>query len=120
MAEHGVETASLSRNANAQPGSGGRGSVQEALLVCGIVASLLYVAMMEVIRYGGYSATSQTVSELSAIGAPTRNLWFWLSWLFTTLVFAFGWGVWKSAGRKRSLVVWGCLLLAFRLLGVVW
>ncbi len=120
MAEHGDETASLSRNANAQPGSGGRGSAQETLLVCGIVASLLYVAMMEVIRYDGYSATSQTVSELSAIGAPTRNLWFWLAWVYTALVLAFGWGVWKSAGRNRPLRVVGGLILASSLLGFVW
>ena len=47
--------------------------VRKALLVCGILASLLYIAMMQGIRYDGYNWVSRTVSELSAIGAPTRE-----------------------------------------------
>ena len=92
----------------------------KVLPACGILASLLYVAMMQAIRYGGYSATSQTVSELSAIGAPTRPLWFWLAWVYTALVIAFGWGVWKWAGSNRPLRVAGGMILASGLLGVVW
>jgi hypothetical protein len=42
------------------------------LLVCGILASLLYVVMTLLVGmlWEGYSAASQTISELSAIGAP--------------------------------------------------
>jgi Protein of unknown function (DUF998) len=94
--------------------------VPKVLPACGILASLLYVAMMQAIRYGGYSATSQTVSELSAIGAPTRPLWFWLAWVYTALVIAFGWGVWKWAGSNRPLRVVGGMILASGLLGLVW
>jgi hypothetical protein len=93
---------------------------QKALLVCGILASLLYVAMMQAIRYEGYSATSQTVSELSAIGAPTRALWSWLGVVYMLLAIAFGWGVWKSASANRPLRVVGGLLLALGLLGLLW
>jgi hypothetical protein len=89
-------------------------------LVCGILAAVLYVAMMQLVRYDGYNWISQTVSELSAIGAPTRPLWFWLAWAYTALVIAFGWGVWKSAGGNRSLRVVGGLILASGLLGLVW
>ena len=47
------------------------------LLLCGIFSSLIYAGMNILcgMRYDGYSFTSQTVSELSAIDAPTRPLW---------------------------------------------
>jgi hypothetical protein len=50
---------------------------RKALLACGILSSLLYIAMNVFVpmRWQGYSSASQTVSELSAIGAPTRPLW---------------------------------------------
>ena len=94
--------------------------LRKVLLVCGIIASLLYIVMMQAIRYDGYNPVSQIVSELSAIGAPTRTLWFWLAWVYTALVMAFGWGVWKSAGSNRPLRVVGSLILASSLLGFVW
>ncbi len=70
---------------------------RKALLVCGILSSLLYVAMNVFIpmQWEGYSSASQTVSELSAIGAPTRPLWVPLGTVYTLLVAAFGWGVWR-------------------------
>lgn len=45
---------------------------RKALLVCGIVSSLLYLAMnvFVAMQWEGYSSASQTISELSAIGAP--------------------------------------------------
>ena len=79
------------------------------LLVCGILSSLLYVAMnvFVAMQWEGYSSASQTVSELSAIGAPTRSLWVLAAAFYTVLVTAFGWGVWKSAGRIRALRIVG-------------
>jgi hypothetical protein len=94
--------------------------VRKVLLVCGILSSLLYGAMIEVIRFEGYSPISQTVSELSAIGAPTRPLWSLLGSVYDVLVLAFGVGVWISAGGKRALRVVGSLLVAFGMLGWVW
>lgn len=43
---------------------------REVLLGCGIVSSLLYVAanLVRARRWRGYSLSSQTVSELSAMG----------------------------------------------------
>jgi hypothetical protein len=96
--------------------------VRKLLLICGILSSLLYVAMNIVGAMGdeGYSSVSQTVSELSAIGAPTRPLWVLLAVPYTLLVTAFGWGVWKSVGRNRRLRVVGGLMVAYGALGVVW
>ncbi len=94
--------------------------LRKLLLVCGILSSLLYGAMIGVIRFEGYSRISQAPSELTAIGAPTRSLWMLLGALYTVLVTAFGWGVWKSAGRDRALRIVGGLLVAYGSVGVLW
>jgi len=96
--------------------------LQKILLVCGLVSSVLYVAMNVIVamQWDGYSSTSQTVSELSAIGAPTRSLWVLLAAFYTALVTAFGWGVWHSAGRRRALRAVGGLIVAYGALGLVW
>jgi len=93
---------------------------REASLVGGIVSSLLYGAMIGAIGFEGYSRLSQAPSELTAIGAPTRALWMALGSVYTLLVTAFGWGVWKSAGRSRPLRVVGASILAFGSLGLLW
>jgi len=68
----------------------------------------------------GYSSASQTVSELSAIGTPTRSTWVPLSIGYSLLVAAFGWGVLQSAGQIRTLRVVGWLIVANALLGLAW
>ena len=95
-------------------------SWRKALLICGILSSLLYGAMIGAIGSEGYSRLSQTPSELTAIGAPTRSLWMLLGAVYTVLVTAFGWGVWKSAGRDRALRIAGGLLVAYGSLGLLW
>ena len=123
MAEHGVAIPSLSRTASAQrPVSGSRRVVRPVLLACGILSSLLYVAMNVFIPmlWEGYSLASQAVSELSAIGAPTRALWVPLGIVYSLLVAAFGWGVWTSARSNRSLRVVSALLMAQGVFGLFW
>jgi hypothetical protein len=92
------------------------------LLACGIVSSLLYVAInvLGAMRWQGYSSTSQTVSELFAIGAPSRSLVVPLGIAYDVLLVAFGMGVWQSAGRRRALRVTAGLLVALGALGMVW
>ena len=70
--------------------------------------------------YPSYSSASETVSELSAIGAPTRRLWVWLGTAYTLLMAAFGWGVWRSAGHNRALHAVGGLILVHGLIGLYW
>jgi hypothetical protein len=91
---------------------------RKALLVCGILASLLYVGtdILAAMRWEGYSYTAQTVSETFAIGAPTRPLVVLRGLAYSVLVIAFGLGVRGSAGRKSALRVAGGLLVG---LGVV-
>jgi hypothetical protein len=95
---------------------------RKILLICGIVSSLLYVAMNVLVpmKWEGYSSASQMVSELSAIGAPTRPLWVPLGVTCTLLVAAFGWGVWASARQNRPLRVAGGLLVAYGVIGLAW
>ncbi len=96
--------------------------VRKVLFICGILSSLLYGAMNVCVPmlWEGYSSAAQTVSELSAIGAPTRQLWLLLVIPYTLLVVAFGWGVWLSAGRNRPLRVVGGLLIAHGIIGLFW
>ena len=81
---------------------------------------MLYALMIWTIRYDGYSLLAQVPSELTAIGAPTRTLWAQLGWIYTALVAAFGFGIWKSATRNRVLRAVGGFILAYASLGVLW
>ncbi|HEY0708608.1 MAG TPA: DUF998 domain-containing protein [Polyangia bacterium] len=92
------------------------------LLACGVLSSLLYVFMNAFVamQWPGYSTVSQTVSELSAIGAPTRTLWVALGVVYSLLVLLFAWGIWTSAAGHRRLRVVGALMLAYAITGLAW
>lgn len=93
---------------------------RKGLLLCGILSSLVYVALnvLGALRWEGYSLKSQTVSELSAIGAVSRPLVVPLGLAYQLLVIAFAWGVWQSAGRRRTVRSLGGLLLAYGAVGL--
>jgi len=93
---------------------------RKLLLMCGIASSVLYAVMIWAIRYEGYNPLSQVPSELTAIGAPTRTLWAQLGWIYTGLVTAFGFGLWKCDGRNRAVRIVGGLVLAYASLGFLW
>ena len=90
---------------------------RNALLACGVLSSLLYVISIDVIAairhpdYHGY--TSQMVSELMAVGAPTRTLLTWLFVPYNLLVFAFAAGVLASAEGKRAMRLTAAALVAY-------
>lgn len=96
--------------------------LRKALLVCGVLSSLLYVGadLLAAVRYPGYhNFTSQAISELTAVGAPTKGLVEPLFIVYDILIIAFGVGVWRSAGRKRALRVVGGLLVGIGVVGLV-
>jgi hypothetical protein len=70
--------------------------------------------------YAGYNWMTQTVSELSAIDAPTRPLWFPLGIAYTLLIAAFGWGILQSAEGNRKLRITGILMILHGVLGLTW
>lgn len=96
--------------------------LKKALLICGILSSLLYIGMNIYVPmlYEGYSATSQAVSELSAIGAPTRSLWVVLGIIYTLLVTAFGVGILMAAGKNGLLRTLGILMTVNGIIGFAW
>jgi hypothetical protein len=98
-----------------------RSMVRKILLACGILSSLLYVGsdILAAMLWEGYSYTDQMVSELRAIGAPTRPLLVPVLTVYTVLEIAFGVGVWGSAGRKRALRVTGGLLIGLAAVDLV-
>lgn len=121
MAEHGIAIPPPA-STQAEPVSGGRTTLRTGLLACGIAAPLLYVAMLVFVPLGweGYSSASQTVSELSAIGAPTRALWVPLGIVYTLLVAAFGLGIWVSTRGDRRLRVVGASMIVCGVFGLFW
>lgn len=97
-------------------------TITKVLLVSGILSSLWYVAinLYVAMQYEGYSMTSLTVSELSAIGAPTRKLWVSLVIIYPILFGAFGFGVLRSAKNNRSLRMIGSLIVAYCIFNIYW
>jgi hypothetical protein len=98
----------------------GRGT--KALVVCGVLYSLSFVAsdLLAGLLYGGYDPVDQTISELSARGAPTRPLLATLGPVWSGLLIAFGIGVLRAAKGNRPLRVTGGLLIAHGIVSVQW
>ena len=96
--------------------------VRKTLIVCGILSSLLYVAANVVVpmQFDGYSLVSQTVSELSAIDAPTRQFWLMLMVPYGLFLIAFGLGVWWTASGSRALRATGVLFITHGVIGYFW
>lgn len=94
--------------------------LRTALLSCGILSSLLY-AITDVtasVVWKDYHFTSQTVSELFAIDAPTQ--WFVVACfvVYALLIYVFGVGIWISADR-RSLKIAALLIVGKEILGLI-
>jgi len=75
------------------------------LLVCGVLSSLVYLAMdvLGALRWDGYSYVDQTISELAALGAPSRPIALALGTLYNLLLILFAAGVAASAEGSRGL-----------------
>jgi hypothetical protein len=92
------------------------------LLLCGILAPLTYLGANVVAPMNDpkYDWMSQTVSELSAIDAPTRTLWMCFGIPYGLLLGAFGLGVLRTAGPSRLLRWAGIILIAGTFIGLFW
>lgn len=98
-----------------------RSAAREALLKCGAASTLVYAAadMIGGLLYPGYSFSSQMVSELMAIGAPSERFVDPLFLLFGVLMMAFGVGVFREgSGANRRLEVTGAILAAYGAIGL--
>jgi hypothetical protein len=83
-----------------------------ALLYCGAVASVLWIAtdIVASLLYDGYSYRDQTISELAAVGAPTRAAVVSLVLAYSVLMLAFAAGISASSAGNRRLRVIAALL----------
>jgi len=88
---------------------------------CGVLSSLVYVVadILGASSWEGYGYASQSISELSAIGAPSRSLVLPLALAYDALLLAFGLGVCASTGRARALRVTGASLIAVAVFGLI-
>src|SRR4026209_1540210 len=95
---------------------------RKSLLVCGILSMLWYVAINILVpaQYPGYDIASQTVSELSAIDAPTRTLWMVLCIFYSIFFVAFGLGIWLSANGNRKLKFVSAIIIIDAVIGLYW
>jgi hypothetical protein len=93
---------------------------RKLLLVCGILSSFLYVAatIFGSIQWVGYSSLSQSISELIAVDAPSAPLVIPLFIMYDVLIYAFGLGIWKSAGQKRLLRFTAILIVLKEVIGL--
>jgi len=96
--------------------------LQRVLLFCGIISSILYVVINIVtpFHFPGYNAASQTVSELSAIDAPSRALWVTLCNFYSALIILFGCGILLSANSNRLLKTAAIFILIYGISGFFW
>jgi len=97
-------------------------TMRQVLLFSGVLSSIWYTAINIYVptQYDGYSLTSLTVSELSAIGAPTRRLWITLVLAYPLLFAAFGLGVIRSAGASKALSAAGWLMISYSIFNLYW
>ena len=98
-------------------------SLTRLLLACGIVGAAFFIAIDIVASfwlYPGYDYTAQQVSELSAIGAPSRDFWMAMGFPFAGLSFAFALGVWRASAGRVSLRTTAVLIGLFALNSFVW
>ncbi|HEV8214843.1 MAG TPA: DUF998 domain-containing protein [Gemmatimonadaceae bacterium] len=98
----------------------GRTRLQDNLLICGILAAFAYVVtdVLGALRYPGYDFTSQGVSELMAVGAPTKDLVNSVFIVYGVLAVALAVGVLRESSGRRTLRVTGLLLLGYALAGM--
>lgn len=97
-----------------------RNRLQQFLITCGVLASLLYVAtdLIGGLLHPGYSFTSQMVSELMAVGAPSERIVDPLFLSYGVLMGAFGIAVAREGkGRSRGLQIAGLLIIAYAISG---
>jgi len=93
------------------------------LLVCGIIAAPFFILTditAATLFYPGYDYGAQQVSELSAIGAPSRDFWMLMGYPYALLMLAFAAGVWRAAAGRRSLKIAAVLIMLFALNGFLW
>jgi hypothetical protein len=97
-------------------------STRNFLIRCGMLSSIWYVAIniFVPLQDNNYIVANLTVSELSAIGAPTRILWVLLCSLYTLLFAAFGWGVLHVDTKTKTTKAIGWIIIFYSVFNLYW
>lgn len=98
----------------------GAGIVRRALVWSGILSLPLYAAtdLTGGMRYEGYSFSSRAISELMAVGAPSKSFVDPFFLLYSILALTFGIGVLRVAGsRNRPLRRAAAALIGYGAIG---
>ena len=96
-------------------------TLRRIMLLCGILSPILYAVadILAGLQWESYSFRDQTISELGAIGAPSRQLFSALLIPTYLLFIAFAVGVWQSAEGKQKLKIAAGLLIAFGTIAII-
>ncbi|MCW1949143.1 MAG: DUF998 domain-containing protein, partial [Candidatus Shapirobacteria bacterium] len=88
------------------------------LLICGFISTLIYIAtdIFTGLMTPSYSFNSQTVSELSAIGAPTKSIWALMTFIYNPLLILFSFGIFQTTKNK----VLSFTIAFIGILGFIW
>jgi hypothetical protein len=98
-------------------------TLSRLLLACGVLAAPLFIATDIVaasVLYPGYDYSAQQVSELSAIGAPSRDFWMIMGYPYDLLTVAFAIGVWIVAAGRLNLRLAAVFILLFAANSFAW
>lgn len=96
--------------------------LRRSLIVCGVLSSIVYVGAdvaASIVFPAYHSFTSQAISELSAIGSPSRGFVVPLFTGHSILALLFGAGVWTASRGSRRLRVTAALLIAIGTIDLV-
>jgi hypothetical protein len=101
--------------------AGETGWIQQVLLSCGILASLVYLGMdlLAGRLLAGYSFSAQSSSDLSASGSPVRSLVVAFTCVACALMVAFAVGVWRAADGAWPVRAVAVLLVGNAVLGLI-
>lgn len=96
-------------------------NIRKVFLICGIISSVLYIFtdIFAAVKWDDYQYSSQTVSELIAIQAPTRPIVVPLFIIYAILIYAFGLGVWHSPNQKQALRIAAVLIIGKEFFGLI-
>lgn len=88
--------------------------IRDSLLICGLGAPIIFMLtdLISGLQWQGYDFFSQSISELGAMGAPTRSFVVVLNLIYSALVTAFAAGILSIAIKKVPLKILAGLLMA--------
>lgn len=90
--------------------------ITRLLIICGTAAAPFFILsdiVAATLLYPGYDYSAQQVSELSAIGSPSRDFWMLMGYPYNLLTLAFAVGVWRVAEGRWPLKITAVLIVLF-------